>query len=525
MMRASISNEGKLCLVLDGTDEILMGPIAFGQFLVIQDLLHQKKPTINFRLANFPPTGPPLDPGLEPASASAPANLVESVEPPPRDPGVSPYDLSLRHCESFCPDFSILLEHVAFQEPSNEPFVLEFTARIGLDAVGDVGPIRVEGVDTSRQRLFGRKIIVSRDVLGLPRYATLVVRFGRPTPEGKVVFSAAAAVGVFDRYGRLASGRRFLGLIPGITIVPPHPTDDPRADVVVVFRWPTFFAPVFYRMWHVEDKSVELKRRSSTVIHKIEMAPIVFSSPLHELTDEEKRVLREVPVCTPFPALLPWYLRTLDLTRVNDVVALPHILRQWKPPKVENVLAILNPKFLEPEIRKFAIAQMLDWSDSSIQLYLLQLMKAMQYEQEIDSPLCLFLLRRAFEEPKYLGLKFFWALRSIAHLPWMRSRVFALSYLFCAFSQPHDRARYLESLRITRAQIELWSAFHPAPGVALPAVSIADAIRSRVKLSPGFHLPIDPKILVSGYVSKKCRFMDSKKKPRTGALGVRKKGG
>jgi phosphatidylinositol-4,5-bisphosphate 3-kinase len=130
----------------------------------------------------------------------------------------------------------------------------------------------------------------------------------------------------------------------------------------------------------------------------------------------------------------------------------------------------------------------------------------------VDSPLSLFLLQRAFEEPKYLGLKLFWALRSLSHLPWMRQRVLELTYLFCAFSQPHDRRRYLESLKFTRAQIDLWYEFHPPSGPP-PTETLEEVIAQRVKIGEGFHLPVDPKILVSSYVPEKCKFMDSKKKP------------
>jgi phosphatidylinositol-4,5-bisphosphate 3-kinase len=226
-------------------------------------------------------------------------------------------------------------------------------------------------------------------------------------------------------------------------------------------------------MWQVKERSA---RRSSTNSPE---PSLKLLHPLQALTDQDMADLRNLAWSKQFPHFLPWYLKSIDLTRIANLICLPDVLKAWQSPKTGDVLALLSPQFLDPTVRQYAVSRMKSWSNQKIQLYMLQLMQALQSEPEIDSPLCLFLLKQAFREPKYLGLRFFWALRSVAHLPWMKKRIYGLTYLFCAFSQPHDRDRYMDSLAFTGSQINLWKEFHPENGLP-PTESLSELIAQKV---------------------------------------------
>ena len=54
--------------------------------------------------------------------------------------------------------------------------------------------------------------------------------------------------------------------------------------------------------------------------------------------------------------------------------------------------------------------------------YLLQLAQVLKYEPYHESPLARFLLRRALQNPREVGTRLFWCLRSEMHMPQVAAR-------------------------------------------------------------------------------------------------------
>ena len=75
--------------------------------------------------------------------------------------------------------------------------------------------------------------------------------------------------------------------------------------------------------------------------------------------------------------------------------------------------------------------------DCALGEVLLQLTQVLKYEQEHDSPLARFLLRRAIRAPLRLGQHFFWMLRSEKHVHSVNDRYGLLLKLYLQRCGPH----------------------------------------------------------------------------------------
>ena len=112
--------------------------------------------------------------------------------------------------------------------------------------------------------------------------------------------------------------------------------------------------------------------------------------------------------------MLYWFSgRLLDAVKWNsrdDVATLYLLLEKW--PKVSPVTALemLDCKYGDPTVRRYAVGWLNDMSDEDLSQYLLQLVQTLKYEPYLANPLTELLLRRALLNRK-IGHIFFWHLR------------------------------------------------------------------------------------------------------------------
>ena len=92
------------------------------------------------------------------------------------------------------------------------------------------------------------------------------------------------------------------------------------------------------------------------------------------------------------------------------MATLYELLKKW--PKVSPVTALemLDCKYGDPTVRRYAVGWLNDMSDEDLSQYLLQLVQTLKYEPYLANPLTEFLLRRALLNRK-IGHIFFWHLR------------------------------------------------------------------------------------------------------------------
>lgn len=80
---------------------------------------------------------------------------------------------------------------------------------------------------------------------------------------------------------------------------------------------------------------------------------------------------------------LPKILYSMDLTDPAEADQAVSMLEQWPELCVEDALQLLSKKMPHPKVRAYAVDQLdRQLSDDDLQLYLLQLVQALRYEQE-----------------------------------------------------------------------------------------------------------------------------------------------
>lgn len=118
------------------------------------------------------------------------------------------------------------------------------------------------------------------------------------------------------------------------------------------------------------------------------------------------------------PSALSKFLQCVDWKHVDKRMEAYRLLELWAhPPSAVTALELLDAKFPDPVVRKYAIGLLSGLKDDELRNYLLQLVQSLKFEAYHDSPLSRFLISRALAAPMVVGHYFFWHLKAEVHAP------------------------------------------------------------------------------------------------------------
>jgi phosphatidylinositol 3-kinase len=182
----------------------------------------------------------------------------------------------------------------------------------------------------------------------------------------------------------------------------------------------TIFDPELLRDNPVESKHRKLARSHRTGPLDRELKPnpktrdelvlILRYPPTKQLSDSEKNLLwkfrfyltREKKALTKFVKCVIWD-DPIESKQAAELLAL------WVEIDVEDALELLCPEFTDQNVRIFAVDQLRRADDTELQLYLLQLIQAIKFENNSSSALIEFLINRGINN-EILGNYFYWYL-------------------------------------------------------------------------------------------------------------------
>ncbi|XP_055340022.1 phosphatidylinositol 4,5-bisphosphate 3-kinase catalytic subunit alpha isoform-like [Paramacrobiotus metropolitanus] len=163
--------------------------------------------------------------------------------------------------------------------------------------------------------------------------------------------------------------------------------------------------------------------------------------PLYDLSEQEKEMLwRCRKNCPEVPECLPKLLSAVRWSNRSEVGELYALLTQWPfvPPVV--ALELLDCKYPDSEIRKFAIRSLdRGCTDSELERYLLPLAQVLKYEQYLSSPIAEFLLRRGLQNRR-IGQLLFWLLKAEMHDNFVFQRFGCILEALCRGSGAYTKA-------------------------------------------------------------------------------------
>ena len=343
----------------------------------------------------------------------------------------------------------------------------------------------------------------------LPRYSKLVIKLESCMNRKQII--CYASIPIFNRDGFLQTGKHSLNFI-SCNEVPPTPgiigvTYDSDNIISSSFgsvkiALPTYSRTIKFALLDIAKPSDFQEILTREEIEKQNIS----TSPLSKLSNSQSLfIYNNRWRLVKYSDFLPLYLRVIQLHSIESVSELPLLLNQWENPSNSSLLYMLSGQFMDPIIRKYVVLHLESWPNETISLFLLQLVQALQFEPEDDSELALFLLKRAILEPKYLGMQFFWCLKSLFDFPWIHSRILWMLTTLVAFSD--DWTTFVFSYLFNERQLDLCKNY------SNQNIKNVRNILREYKLTDDTQLPIDPKLIVKEYVPEKCFFADSAKKP------------
>eukprot|EP01051_Picozoa_sp_SAG22_P007470 SAG22_NODE_527_length_9437_cov_3.575712_10_plen_306_part_00 len=150
-------------------------------------------------------------------------------------------------------------------------------------------------------------------------------------------------------------------------------------------------------------------------------------------------------------------------------------------------------------------------TDDELELYILQLVQVLKYEQDHDSPLACFLMVRALRCPNVIGHIFFWHLKAEMHMVEIAERYGLLLEMYLGNCGYHRKELLLQN-----DVMEKLTSVAKAVAPPLPLdqrQTVLQSVLRDIDLPPKFSLPLNPRWVCKGLVKDKCKTMDSKKVP------------
>jgi len=246
-----------------------------------------------------------------------------------------------------------------------------------------------------------------------------------------------------------------------------------------------------------------------------ELKDLIKSDPLFPLPLRGKQLLWKYrEFIKSDPKALPKFLLSVPRTDRNAVQEMYSLLERWAPIEPLDALELLDSKFADSKIRKFAVERLEVLSNEDILDYLLQLVQVLKYEPYYDSALARFLIRRALSS-RNVGHSFFWLLKSETHVAEVSERYNLMleAYLRGAGEQQINQLRQQQQL--IEQLIRIANGIRTSKENDKKKEIIYKEQLQMLNLNfPGtITLPLNPRIQVCGIVVESCKYMHSKKMP------------
>jgi phosphatidylinositol-4,5-bisphosphate 3-kinase len=186
--------------------------------------------------------------------------------------------------------------------------------------------------------------------------------------------------------------------------------------------------------------------------------------------------------------------------------------------KIHEAIELLSGDFANELIREHAVNIIKQSTFTEISHYLLQLVQALKYEKNIDSPLAEFLLSHAITHPITIGHEFFWHLRAEMYNPDVQKKFgLYLEVFLQKLSKPlykifedenellNDLIRIANNSKVkTKGKDDVNKNFKS---------SLEELDKKLKENNKEVSLPLNFKFRIKGIDVENCKIMKSKKKP------------
>lgn len=161
-------------------------------------------------------------------------------------------------------------------------------------------------------------------------------------------------------------------------------------------------------------------------------------------------------------------------------------------------------------VRDYGVKCLQYMSDGECNDFMLQLTQVVKHEPYHQSALAMFLLRRAWSNPK-IGHSFYWYLKAEMHQEDAAERYTLLLEAYLRGAKG-SRKELIKQNLVTEKLVGVAQKIKEISNAEQRKAVLVEAL-SKLKFPSSFQLPLDPRIQVRGLHAQKCKYMDSKKLP------------
>ena len=168
-----------------------------------------------------------------------------------------------------------------------------------------------------------------------------------------------------------------------------------------------------------------LKKSSSNIIK------ILKKDPLEKLEQDD---IISILICRDYistiPSALELFLRAIDWRNPLEVSIAYSYLKKWVKIDFYDAVSLLDGRFPDTRVRKYAVDRLNDFPDSIIEICLPMLCQCLLYENFLVNPLADFLIERSLKNQRLIGYQFIYYNRINMKNPLFEQRLSAYSMMF-----------------------------------------------------------------------------------------------
>lgn len=269
---------------------------------------------------------------------------------------------------------------------------------------------------------------------------------------------------------------------------------------------------------YIKKMSKNEEQKQVTKSELEQLKELILRDPLSEISEQEKELLWQMRTdCISInPDSLPKLLDAVKWSGRDEVAQLYMLLKEWPQVSPRASLELLDCKYADLEVRKFAVK----WLDSSLSddllsQYLLQLVQVLKYEPYLDNSLAKFLIKRALLNKK-IGHFFFWHLKSEMHDASVTTRFGLLLEAYCRGIGPHLKSvvRQVEALeKLTKLTDILKERKDETQKERLKFLYEQVRQADYLEALQNFPSPLNSSHVLGKLIVEDCKILDSAKRP------------
>ena len=134
-------------------------------------------------------------------------------------------------------------------------------------------------------------------------------------------------------------------------------------------------------------------------------------------------------ICT-IPSALELFLRAIDWRNPLEVSLAYTYLKKWEKIDFYDAVSLLDGRFPDTRVRKYAVNRLNDFPDSILEICLPMLCQCLFYENFLVNPLADFLIERSLKNQRLIGYQFIYYNRVNMKNPLFEERLSAYSMMF-----------------------------------------------------------------------------------------------